>query len=59
MLNTCYQNCPPSYRDDGVGGTGLTCSAVTCDSGQRLDGLLCYDTYVPSPDMPYRGARTV
>ncbi len=43
VLNTCYQNCPSGYRDDGVGGTGLTCSAVKCDSGQTLDGLLCYD----------------
>ncbi len=43
VLSTCYQNCPPGYHDDGVGGTGLTCSMVGCDAGQTLDGLLCYD----------------
>ncbi|KAG2482232.1 hypothetical protein HYH03_018816 [Edaphochlamys debaryana] len=44
-LNICYQNCPPGYHDDGVDGTGLTCSYVGCDSNQVQDeiGGLCYD----------------
>ncbi|KAG2486897.1 hypothetical protein HYH03_014397 [Edaphochlamys debaryana] len=46
VLNTCYQNCPPGYRDDGVGGTGLTCSYVGCDPNTQVQdeiGGLCYD----------------
>ncbi|KAG2439122.1 hypothetical protein HXX76_004490 [Chlamydomonas incerta] len=43
-LNTCYQNCPPGYRDDGIDGTGLTCSNVVCNPGQTYDGaLLCWN----------------
>ncbi|KAG2436055.1 hypothetical protein HYH02_011766 [Chlamydomonas schloesseri] len=43
-LNVCYQNCPPNYRDDGIDGTGLTCSAVMCNPGQIWDGaLLCWN----------------
>eukprot|EP00198_Chlamydomonas_reinhardtii_P006687 XP_001696023.1 predicted protein [Chlamydomonas reinhardtii] len=42
--NICYQNCPPNYRDDGIDGTGLTCSTVMCNPGQTWDGaLLCWN----------------
>ncbi|KAG2485734.1 hypothetical protein HYH03_015543 [Edaphochlamys debaryana] len=56
-LNICYQNCPPGYRDDGVDGTGLSCSYVGCNPTTQIQdeiGGLCYDKC--DAGYTYRGA---